>query len=209
MGQSDGVTSGSGQGGSSAASSSTSAGPAASASAGGESGSPASAGSGGSDGQGGSSGAGSNGMAGTDGMSGGAGGNSCDDSGSVTVGCDDLDSTESCSLVTQREQCNEVATFLKPRLANQARTCMLELSDVELCGPGNLTLCIRDALMQSCPDSTATAVCEDVADECNGQLPNCSILISGLTSAGRQELLDCLPDFCDFDDCLQGLGLIP
>jgi hypothetical protein len=139
----------------------------------------------------------------------GANGGSCSDSGSVTVSCDAFDSTEACSLSVQREMCDEVATFLKPRLANLARSCILALSDVEACGPGNVTDCIGDALMQSCPDPSAAAVCADLASECGGTAPSgCSPLISGLTAAGRTDLLDCVRDFCDFDDCLQGLGLL-
>jgi hypothetical protein len=111
-------------------------------------------------------------------------------------------------MTVQVEQCEEVALFLKPRLANLARSCMLGLSEVAICGPLNLTDCILEALEQSCPDPSALPVCEEVAAECGGDVQGCQSIIGGLTAAGREELLDCvLPQFCDFDSCMEGLGL--
>jgi hypothetical protein len=86
---------------------------------------------------------------------------------------------------------------------------MLALSDKEICSPLNVTRCILGALEQSCPDMSAKPICDKLSSECGGALPRCSPIISGLTGAGREELLSCvLPQFCDFDDCMQGLGLL-
>ncbi len=148
--------------------------------------------------------------AGSDGGGGEAGGApTCDDEAGSVASCDGLADLSSCGIADFVEgECTDADTYLKPAVANAKRECMLELDEAELCDATNTYECLNDAMLASCPDSTAAAFCEDLGAECGGNVPeNCETYVSGLTAEGRAQFTACVEDgWCDLYICAESLG---
>lgn len=169
------------------------------------------------DGVGGDGGAGeANGVGGASGGAagegaGGEGGSAtCDDDAGTIVSCDGLALTSACGIAEFVEgECTDAEAYLKPRVANATRECMLALDDTEICDATNTYSCLNDALLDSCPDATAAAFCADIGTQCDGTVPeNCETYVSGLTAEGRAQFTACVADsWCDLYICVESLGL--
>jgi hypothetical protein len=151
--------------------------------------------------------------AGGDGVGGetaaGAGGvGSCDDSVGTGVTCETLDTTGYGVAEFIEGECTDAEVYLKPKLSDDMRTCMLAVDSTAACDATDTYACLNNALLGSCPDPTATAFCAEIATQCGGNVPeNCETYVSGLTSEGRAQFTACVADeWCDLYICVESLG---
>ena len=153
---------------------------------------------------------GASGGAAGDGVGGEGGSATCDDDAGTIVTCDGLADTSTCGIADFVEgECTDAETYLKPRVANATRECMIALDETAICDATNTYTCLNDALLDSCPDATATAFCADLGTQCDGTVPeNCETYVSGLTAEGRAQFTACVADsWCDLYICVESLGL--
>ena len=134
------------------------------------------------------------------GGSGGSGGSTCDDSVGDPPPCD---STNVCvDYDWGIADCNSALTYMKPGPAEIYALCVQSCEDPYLC---------RDAaLVGACPDPTAATDCATIVAGCpNIQESDCVQYLSGLTQAGRDEMVTCTAFgdvFCDLYTCSESIG---
>jgi hypothetical protein len=100
----------------------------------------------------------------------------------------------------QTEFCTDLWTNLKPAVANDARTCMNAQSPEDVCSWVFTYGCAQEAILAACPDDTADDECQTIYDDCP-EIPvsECSLVLSGMTQAGRDAVVAC--EYCDLWFC--------
>jgi hypothetical protein len=145
--------------------------------------------------------------AGSGGAAAGAGGTagaSCLGDTGTPADCAPVESIPGCGTFGL-SYCNSAVTNLKPGVAQQAVACMLALTDT--CGPPYD--CLRSALGQACPDSTADDLCTQALASCTSDITTaaqCHALVDGLNATGRDAVVTCVEGGCSFGlwSCLEG-----
>ena len=144
----------------------------------------------------------------------------CDDSMSVGTleDCPAMGPADEgvCSNLAAK-RCAEFKLAFKPKVAQAAVSCLRSLKGNALCDPSRVNLCGHGALMAACPDlppsTTATdagvvmppsptsVACDAIVRGCNGQplgptLADCRQTLSGMTDAGRANMVECMATHC-------------
>lgn len=126
----------------------------------------------------------------------GAGGEGYGGGGGAGPTCDEM-------ADLQADYCTELWTNLKPAVANDARTCMNAQTPEEVCSWAVTWSCAQEAILAACPDDTADDECEtihaDCADIVDIPVSECSLVLSGMTQAGRDAVVAC--EYCDLWLC--------
>ena len=135
----------------------------------------------------------------------------CDDNDSTPMTCDELQYT-ACEGFEEflSVECEMVASVMKPAIAHFARGCMVALNPPELCDPTNIYACMDEALSSSCPDPDADDECTAIAAACDESLDGplfsgCRTVLAGMTQGGRDQMVQCMAEFCDLYTCIEGL----
>jgi hypothetical protein len=135
----------------------------------------------------------------------------CDDNALTPMTCDDLQSTACEGLEDFLSvECEMVASVMKPAIAHTARACMVAMSSPELCDPVNIYGCMDEALSLSCPDIEADDECTTIITICDESLEAplfsaCGTVLSGMTQGGRDQMVECMAEFCDLYTCVESL----
>jgi hypothetical protein len=126
----------------------------------------------------------------------GAGGDGYGGGGGSGPTCDEM-------AEAQADFCTGLWTNLKPAVANDARTCMNAQSPEDICTWAYTYGCAQEAILAACPDETADDECEtihaDCADIADIPVSECSLVLSGMTQAGRDAVVAC--EYCDLWFC--------
>jgi hypothetical protein len=137
----------------------------------------------------------------------------CYDGAADEVTCDALNTT-GCDIKDFLDaKCAMTSTNMKPGVSNAARNCMLALTPTELCDDAlNTYHCVDQALRGACPDATAKPSCDQILafPACSGKTDvtaeTCEAYLSGLTDAGRTQMVTCMEGYCDLYSCSESLN---
>jgi hypothetical protein len=122
----------------------------------------------------------------------------------AATGCkDDTGTPGTCSGVRRngscgdfpfvRDQCNDYIASLKPGVAERAVRCILGLSGALVCDACNTYRCGYEAVMSACPDPATATECAQITRACpNVTAAECTAYLSGLSSAGRSKMVQCM-----------------
>lgn len=117
------------------------------------------------------------------------------------------------------KRCGEFKTSFKPKVAENAVTCIRGLTGAELCNAARVDLCGHAALMSSCqevdtytanareegvtppPSSSVTTECAAIVKSCGAaplapSIDECRRTISGMNAAGRAAVATCMAAHC-------------
>jgi hypothetical protein len=135
----------------------------------------------------------------------------CDDNAVTPMTCDELQYT-ACEGLEEflSVECEMVASVMKPGVAHFARSCMVALNPPELCDATNVYACMDEALSLSCPDAEADDECTAIVTTCDESLnapmfTACTTVLSGMTRGGRDQMVQCMAEYCDLYTCIEGL----
>lgn len=136
---------------------------------------------------------------------------SCDEESTWSVSCEGLNASACEGIQTFLEdQCGMSSVLFKGYVSDSVRSCMIALSDSALCDATNTYSCIQEGLLGSCPDAGVEDDCAEIASSCAEgviNLAECSTYLSGMTEAGRTQVVSCVADggTCDLWTCIEGL----
>jgi hypothetical protein len=100
-----------------------------------------------------------------------------------------------------RRRCFVYSTNFKPRVSQAAYQCLQEHKG-RACNSCAPFACGHKALMGACPDRSADAACDQIADACSEvSKVTCRSYLSGMNDRGRQAMVSCLSA-----DCTKGFG---
>ena len=120
-----------------------------------------------------------------------------------------------CSNIAAK-RCADFKASFKPKVAQAAVSCLRSLKGNALCDPARVNLCGHSALMAACPDampapagadagvvtppSPVALACDNIVRGC-GQplgptLADCRQTLSGMTDAGRANIVECMATHC-------------
>jgi hypothetical protein len=109
------------------------------------------------------------------------------------------------------KRCVDFKESMKPRIAERAVACLNALTPAERCDPARVNLCGHVALMSSCdvvapPTDAGTgddvaSRCQSIRERCgtSGVSPaphDCRATLAGLTSTGRDRMVQCVTAHC-------------
>lgn len=133
----------------------------------------------------------------------------CLDTEAMTVpDCSEVKVDPGCgirSFVMQR--CNTYRTYLDPKVATVAISCMAGLSPKQLCDATNTYGCGKQALSEACADPELSQMCQIAATSCRTTAADCTALLSGLSEPGKQKVAECVAHGCQAGlySCVEGL----
>jgi hypothetical protein len=106
-----------------------------------------------------------------------------------------------------RKRCHLANSNFKPVVA-QAVTACLGKTTGKYCNSCNIYQCGYNSLMGACPDPTADADCDKIAQTCGGlDKGRCRAYLSGMTQKGRDRMVKCVTGKCEkgFLSCMETL----
>jgi hypothetical protein len=84
---------------------------------------------------------------------------------------------------------------------------MTALTGAQQCDPSQADRCAMSALAQACADGSVAQLCGIAALVCKATVGDCSTLVSGLDSQGKQQVAQCVAQGCaaGLVGCIQSL----
>jgi hypothetical protein len=143
----------------------------------------------------------------------------CDDSTGTPEDCPAMGPADEgvCSNIAAT-RCADFKASFKPKVAQAAVSCLRSLKGNALCDPARVNLCGHSALMAACSEpppapasgdagavigmvaSPVVTACERIVASCGqplGPTPaDCRQTLSGMTDAGRANLVECMAVHC-------------
>ena len=137
-------------------------------------------------------------------------------SGRESCDADDVGSPKSCNTLAPppgphcesfgHYSCEQIASLVKPRIAEQAVDCVLAASGTrEVCGRGLENRCLEEAVMTSCVDARAREACGTIVPDCHDgpsaeglrmTVERCEHALSAALPDNRSSLERCLSRSC-------------
>jgi len=138
----------------------------------------------------------------------------CLDTGAAPVGdCGAIKSTDpvcaASTLAVQR--CAAITANFDPKVAAVAVACIGSLGGSRACDAAALSSCAQSALVQSCPDTTVSPLCQVAASACKSTQGDCAMILSGLNDQGKQAVATCVAHGCEsgLSGCVDALSPTP
>ena len=111
-----------------------------------------------------------------------------------------------------KTECANLKAGMRPREAERAVSCLLAKSKTEnICFGNALSLCAMRGAAHACIDPATEKSCVAVMVECEGRrwnsltLTTCQAALSSVTDKNRPQVLGCMKERCDADDCFYNL----
>jgi hypothetical protein len=121
----------------------------------------------------------------------------CFDTSSAAVGdCAAVPAGGTCGAGSAQQICNSFKTYFIPKAAAAAVSCLSGLSGNQACDPTQIATCGRNALVQACPASSVSQLCQIAATSCKTTASDCSSVLSGLNDQGQEAVAECVAHGC-------------
>jgi hypothetical protein len=128
----------------------------------------------------------------------GTGAGACFDTSNASVGdCAAVPASGTCSGAASAQQiCNAFKTYFIPKAAAAAVSCLSGLTSTQACDLTQVSTCGRNALVQACPASSVSQLCQIAATSCKTTASDCSSVLSGLNDQGQEAVAQCVAQGC-------------